>query len=554
VILEPESRVAASPTSDRVQWRLLGGGDSGWKDSSETLEGLGPGRYLVECKKAQGLDAPPPSAVVVEAGEIRSVTFAYLPNLEAPDGTLRFPSFEDVSTDRTRPYAYIGQIRSDRGAHSGFVVRPRVVATVAQALFDEATLTQISGVQWLFQRERDVHEPKPLAPRGFYIFDGYAAQREADDTPGTLSLEAQKLNAAAIYFLTEAGRGGFSGFKATNSSNSPILDASALKILCGYPMRGGSSTSNYGRMFAVEPAPGGFTDLGDGLFATTDVLGLTGMIGAPMCVQSNGGGSYFPAAIYLGGDTSQNLVRAIDAPVIDLFARAERTANTGENNTSGGISQTSYTAFSTTATQGSLTVILEPEEARNAGAVWRLGSDSSYLLSGTRKNNLSPGDYQIELAPVDGFEQPSPQLTDVAAGSLTTVTITYQPALGALATWRLDNFGESTNSGSGSDGDDADGDGVLNLYEYLAGTDPLDPTDYFRILETGREGMTFSVVVPGRADRIYELQRTADPEAGSWLTVATAGPTASDGDLLLTDPDAPAGENYYRATVELAAP
>ena len=78
-----------------------------------------------------------------------------------------------------------------------------------------------------------------------------------------------------------------------------------------------------------------------------------------MCIQRDGG-SYYPGGIYLGGDTSRNLVRAIDASVIDLFARAERTANTGENNTSGGISQTSYTAVSTNSSPASLQVLLEP--------------------------------------------------------------------------------------------------------------------------------------------------------------------------------------------------
>ena len=97
------------------------------------------------------------------------------------------------------------------------------------------------------------------------------------------------------------------------------------------------------------------------------------MLGGPLCVQRDGG-SYYPGSHlswrYPNRRTSTG---SSTASVIDLFSRAELTANTGENNTSGGISQTSYTAISTTSTRGSLTVILEPAEARAAGALWKLG-------------------------------------------------------------------------------------------------------------------------------------------------------------------------------------
>jgi hypothetical protein len=60
------------------------------------------------------------------------------------------------------------------------------------------------------------------------------------------------------------------------------------------------------------------------------------MLGSQLSAQRDGGSCY-SAAIYLGGTSEQNLYRAIDDDVIDLFIRAEVTAQTGDNNSSGGI-------------------------------------------------------------------------------------------------------------------------------------------------------------------------------------------------------------------------
>ena len=550
VFLSPANRVAATPTSFRVKWRLAG--QSEWIDSGGQLGGLMPGSYLIEFKPAQGLDAPPPATVVVGPGEIRSASFAYNPGIDAPSNSIRVLSFPEISTTRTLPYAYVGQLRTDAGSHSGFVVKPRVVATTAQAVFDETTLAQIPGMQWVFQRDREVHEARPLVPRGFYAFDGYAAQRAAENQPGFPGLAAQNLNAAAIYFAADAGRGGYSGFIATDAANRPLLDATAPKILTGYPIRGGNSTSNYGRMQATLATTGAFTVESGSVFATREVRGLSGMPGGPLCLQ-RGGGSYYPAAIYLGGD-AKSLYRAIDASVIDLFNRAEQTANTGDNNTSGGISQTSYTAISTTSTRGALTVLLEPAEARTAGAAWKLGTDTSYVLSGSRKNSLTPGDYVLQFKPVPGFQTPPQQIVKVVSNSLLTVNFTYLPEISAVASWRIENFGSTTNTGSAADSGDPDGDGSLNIDEYSAGTDPLDRNDFFQVEDSGLVGTTFSITVPGRIGRTYTLQKRGDLGSGAWSDVTTRSGLAADGPLILQDPAATAGRGFYRVVVEVTPP
>ena len=474
VTLKPDSIATSTvAVATRAQWRFLGEDDTQWRDTGATVNGLAAGSYSVECKPVSGRATPTLATVVVQTGQTSAPTLTYF-LADTVSGTspsaLAFESFADP----TKPYAYVGQIRSSVGVSTGFVVMQRVVATAGHVVFDDGTLSTAQGLQWLYQREAGTYEPVPQTPRGYYIFDGYTAQRAAENTPGTSSPQSQTLDVAAMYFLADAGRGGsYGGFLASDNVQNEFLISSANKMLVGYPVNG-IAPSSQGRMFATPPANVTFTSAYGRTYTTADISSVGGNSGGPLCVQYQGG-AYYPAAVYLGG-TGLTVVRAIDSAVIDLFNRAQVSGNGGANNTGGGITQTSVTAFGSVSNPGALAVTITPAAAVTAGAGWRLSPESSYRQSGAQKSGLSAGTYVLQLTTVPGYQAPTPQSVAVAGGQLTSITFTYAAPLSAQQTWRQTYFGVSTSTGNAADTATPAGDGIPNLMKYALNLDPTKPS------------------------------------------------------------------------------
>ena len=471
VTLKPDSIAASTVTAaSRAQWRFLGEDDTQWRDSGTTVSSLIPGSYSVECKPVSGRATPSLATVIVSNGQTSAPTITYFLS-DTPSGVSpSVLSFSTVSTDQTKPYAHVGQIRSSVGVSTGFVVMPRVVATAGHVVFDDGTLSTAQGLQWLFERDAGNYEPVPQTPRGYYIFDGYTAQRAAENTPGTSSPQSQTLDVAAMYFLADAGRGGsYGGFLASDLAANEFLLSSANKMLVGYPVDG-ITISNQGRMFATPPANVNFTAAYGRTFTTADISSVGGNSGGPLCVQYQGG-AYYPAAVYLGG-TGQTVVRAIDSAVIDLFNRAQVSGNGGANNTGGGITQTSVTAFGSVSNPGAIAVTIAPAAAVSAGGGWRLSPETGYRQSGAQKSGLSAGTYVLQLTTVSGYQAPTPQTVTVAGGQVTSITFTYATALTAQQTWRQTYFGVTTGTGNAADTANPAGDGIPNLMKYALNLDP----------------------------------------------------------------------------------
>jgi uncharacterized repeat protein (TIGR03803 family) len=548
VVLQPEALADPGlPASQRAQWRLLGEDDTAWRDGDTTLTNLVPGGYLVESKPVAGRVTPRPVAVTVDANETSLATATYLLELPASGTQPSVLSFDTVSGSPDLPYGYVGQIRSDKGLSSGFVVKPRVVATAAHVVFDDGTLSYVSGLQWMFQRDRGTHEPVPQVPRGFYLFSGYAAQRATDASPGVSTPESQNLDVAALYFPEDAGRGGAAGFLASDLPTNEFLVSSKLKMLVGYPVDG-IPTLRQGRMHATSPADVEFNHSFGHTYTTQDIRSGGGASGGPLCVLHDNG-SWYPAAIYLGG-SGQTVVRSIDSQIIELFNRAEVSGNGGDNNTSGGITQSSVTGISSSGSPGALKVFLTASDGAQVTAGWRLVPDVAWRSNGAQRNNLSPGFYKLQVAPLAGYQGPPVEMeVRITGGQLLTITYAYAPLPTPLESWRFTHFSTTGNIGVAADASDPDHDGQVNLAEYAAGTDPNKGADRFGILAVERAGGGFRVAVEGRAGRSYALERSVVPAGQRWERVTTAGPLDASARLELVDPQPLPGKGFYRVVV-----
>jgi len=133
---------------------------------------------------------------------------------------------------------------------------------------------------------------------------------------------------------------------------------------------------------------------------------------------------------------------------------------------------------------------------------------------------------------------------EVTGGQFTTVTFTYEEdqVASPLETWRLDNFGTISDSG---DAADPDQDGVTNIIEYTAGTDPNSSTGFLKMSTVTKSGSTFSAGCGGKAGRVYTLQHNTGLEE-EWTPLSSQGPLASDGTVSLTDDSAPTDTSFYR--------
>ena len=418
-----------------AQWRFLGQGNGQWKASGTTVNNLSAGNYLIECKPVTGQTTPSPSSITVVSGQTLSVTLTYLVSstpVGAQPAALSFATITGTATP-TLPYAFVGQIRSDVGSSTGFVVKPHVVATAAHVVFDDGSLSSgqlsyVTGLQWLFQREAGTYEPVPMVPQGALVYTGYSAQRIKEGTPGISTPASQNLDVAAMYFLDNAGGGGASGYLASDAFTNeylipPTAPPNPKVILVGYPVDG-ITAAQQGEMFATPAVNTTFTQDFDStgnpyqVYTTTGLTSVGGNSGGPLCVLSNG--TYYPAAIYLGGAT-QTDVRAIDSSVIALFDQAETNGETGTNNTGGGITVVNTTLSANTLSPASLQVILAPGAA--SGATWNLGETSH--ANGETLPSLSPNNYMLYVTPVSGYITPDPIPITLTGGQQSTVTVTY---------------------------------------------------------------------------------------------------------------------------------
>lgn len=426
VLIQPGDVATNSDLNQRGQWRRQGG-STNWLNSSDIISNLNAGSYTVEFKSVANRLAPPAQLIQVGPnaiyGGIGTYFFASAPSAELPVVL----DFGPATTNE--PYMYNGQIQTSVGFGSGFVVQSRVVLTAAHVLFDDLSLAYTTLARWFFERYRDQLEPVPQIPRGWYVFDGYAAQRQLDNSPDISTPESQDLDAAAMFFLEDAGRGGYGGYLASDADANEYLLSANNKLLVGYPLDGVTNTDQ-GKLFVTPAQPENltFTRLYTSIFATTNIASFPGNSGGPLYVQTDVN-KYFPAAIYLGG-SGETLVRAINSDVVDLINRAQLSGNGGANTVGGGVTLLAPGITATPFGTGLLTVSLTPSNALNVLPGWRVANAgfSDYVTDPSVKAALVGGsDYVIEFAAVPGFITPTNRLIHMDVGGMVTVEADYVP-------------------------------------------------------------------------------------------------------------------------------
>ena len=102
--------------------------------------------------------------------------------------------------------------------------------------------------------------------------------------------------------------------------------------------------------------------------------------------------------------------------------------------------------------------------------------------------------------------------------------------------WMMKYFGHPTGQAGDLSraSDDADGDGVSNLQEYLAGTDPTNPTSVFRLWAAAPANSTMNLTWPAVPGKSYQIQYKTNLDDPVWLT--------APGNVWVMD-----GQGYYLA-------
>ncbi|HEY1662175.1 MAG TPA: choice-of-anchor Q domain-containing protein [Verrucomicrobiae bacterium] len=424
-------------------WRILG--ESSWRTSGSTAANLVPNVYEIQFEPVSGYATPANEQVQVYTGLPTSISAAYLLAASAPQNVLLpFPvPAGEIGDVVDYPFGFNGQLQSDVGYGSGVAVQPNVVLTAAHMVFNDQTLGYVSQVFWYFQQESGMSALQPQAARGWYVLSGYASQR-TNDLKGGLGVDqsspqSRNLDVAALYFLSPAAGGGYSGYLPADASPNPWLTGNSLKMLVGYPVDGsmfGDASIVPGEMYQTQPQPYPLALATDPVaaqqvYTANWFLSYPGNSGGPVYAQYDG--YYYPAGVYLGtlynGVTPYaSLVRAIDSTVVNLITNAEVLGDNNTNNTGGGVITIVANQAINANAPGYLEFQLGPTAAVTAGAGWKLSGDSAYGSASNYIRAVTSTNISVLFNPIPGWNPPGNQAVVVLPGQITSYNASYTMA------------------------------------------------------------------------------------------------------------------------------
>lgn len=112
--------------------------------------------------------------------------------------------------------------------------------------------------------------------------------------------------------------------------------------------------------------------------------------------------------------------------------------------------------------------------------------------------------------------------------------------------WESQYFGSTTGASPDAD---SDGDSVSNYDEFVAGTNPLNPTDHVSPLSASYEGTTVTLTFRTVPLKRYQVEYTDDLAAGSWASLGNIR-AADSNTLIVSDIPGPGvTRRFYRLRV-----
>ncbi|MEP4077720.1 hypothetical protein [Haloferula sp.] len=486
VDIGPSDIAEAVSESDRGQWRRQG--ETVWRDNGDQAV-VDSGIQIVEFKTVSGRITPNTRTVFVQKDQTNSSTGTYLVKSEIPGArdteVLPLIDGSDIDDD---PYLFSGQISTEQGFGSGVVTQEHTVLTAGHVIFDDNELAYVDEVFWFHQRHKGEYEPTAMIPRGWYIFESYADQRALDVAnpsfgPGIGSVDSQNDDAAVLYFLEPAARGGYGGYQFSESTANTWLLGNADKFLVGYPVEE-VDEADQGRMHATTGANDRYVLEQDFVWSTDAIQSNPGCSGGPVYVETDPG-VFFPVAIYLGG-SGDTTVRAINNNIVSLMNLGETAGSGGGNSTGGGATYVSRGFTEDEFSRGFVTVRISGSSAGR----WRVldagGTALSDYLESEELVAITPGDLFLELEPINGVENSAVSLATVFADQITEKSMAYYEGIDDWLQRELIDQGVTTNNGIL---DDFDLDGMNHLLELSFNLSPLLP-DYHVLEEsTGDSGL-----------------------------------------------------------------